>query len=386
MATTPTNPTSGTQGTTPAGSGTQSLGKKDYSASTRVTPSYSSSSAAKQWPEQLKTTYPDYMEFLAYQYVSYADYYTAAGVSLSSGSSTSGTSSATPQPQSGTSSSTQVKPTTGSTSSTPTSTPSTTTTNVQAEYAGRPTASERFIRGEPKDRIYLPVPNNIQFSDGPSWSTENVGIMGTQLGAIVKSLEGGNESQVGANLQKMAEGLKSEIALKAISETGFFGSAEAITQGIGGKIQNPYTEQIFKGIEPRSFSFNWKLVPRNTTEQTKIDDLIRTFRTWSLPDYSSELTPDANNSGNNLSDRWLTVPCVWNIRFFSGGNEMKYIPLLKVCVIKNISVNFTPDNVWATHLVDASQPAPVAYDLSIEFQEVEIITSAEVKSSGGYGY
>jgi hypothetical protein len=203
--------------------------------------------------------------------------------------------------------------------------------------------------------------------------------MGTQLGAVVKSLESGSD-QVATNLQKMAQGLQSEIALKAISGTGLFGSAEAITQGIGGKIQNPYTEQIFKGIEPRSFSFNWRLVPRNKEEQTQIDELIRAFRYNSLPDYSAELTPNGQASpGDNLSDRWLTVPSVWNIRFFSGGNEMKYIPLLKVCVIKNISVNFTPDNVWSTHLVDGKQPAPVAYDLSIEFQEVEIITRTEVE-------
>jgi len=367
MTATPTNQSGNQSG---GNSGLTPLASKVYQPPERVLPQTNGVSL-KQWPRQLTTIYPDHMEFLAYKYVSYADYYTTAGISIS-GSSTNAT------PTTGTAPTTQSGPSTGNTANTSTSSNSATTA-VTADYAGRPTANQRFIRGTPLDRIRLPVPNTIQFSDGPNWSTEPIGIMGTQLGAVVKSLESGSD-QVATNLQKMAQGLQSEIALKAISGTGLFGSAEAITQGIGGKIQNPYTEQIFKGIEPRSFSFNWRLVPRNKEEQTQIDELIRAFRYNSLPDYSAELTPNGQASpGDNLSDRWLTVPSVWNIRFFSGGNEMKYIPLLKVCVIKNITVNFTPDNVWSTHLVDASQPAPVAYDLSIEFQEVEIITRTEVE-------
>lgn len=57
---------------------------------------------------------------------------------------------------------------------------------------------------------------------------------------------------------------------------------------------------------------------------------------------------------------------------------MKFIPKLKYCVITDISVNYTPDGYWSTHYYKKGvefEPAPVAYDLSINFQETEIITS-----------
>ena len=315
------------------------------------------------------------MQFQAFKYVSYADYYTASGASLTSGSSTTATST------SGTSSSTQTTPTPSATSG-QSGQATTAQTSGSTKAVGRPTANQRFIQGEIQEQIKLPIPNSIQFSDGPKWSTEDIGIMGTQLGAAVKGLNSGQD--VASNLQTMAKGLQSSLALEAIEKMQIFGSKNAISQNIGGKILNPYTEQIFNGIDPRSFTFNWKLVPRNIDEQKSIDSLIRSFRAYSLPEYSSELNTGSTDTVDTsaLSDRWLTVPNVWLIKFYSGGTEMKYIPYLKVCVCQNISVNFTPDNVWSTHLT-ADGPAPSAYDFSVQFQEVEIITQSEVLK-GGY--
>jgi hypothetical protein len=372
MATNPSTQQSGGTQTPTGSSGVTPIASQKFATATESNNFTYRTGGLKQWPKGLTTQYPDYMEFNAFKYVSYADYYTQTGVSLTSGSS------ATATPQSGTTSSTTNTPTPSSTSG---QSGQATSATTKIDFAGRPTANQRFIKGESLDTLRLPIPNSIQFSDGPKWSTEDIGIVGTQLGAAVKGLQGGQD--VASNLQKMATGLQSQIALDAIAGMNFFGSKNAITQNIGGKIQNPYTEQIFNGVDPRSFTFNWKLVPRNIEEQTAINDMIKAFRYNSLPDYSSELNSGSSDvNAANLSDRWLTVPSVWSIKFFSYGKDMKYIPYLKVCVIQNISVNYTPDNVWASHMTPDG-PAPVAYDFSVQFQEVEIITSSEVKN-GGY--
>ena len=74
------------------------------------------------------------------------------------------------------------------------------------------------------------------------------------------------------------------------------------------------------------------------------------------------------------TERWLTVPKLFNIKWKVGSSEIKSLPKLKKCVCRSITVEYTPDNVWATHM-DDNGPAPVAYNLTASFGETEIITS-----------
>jgi len=183
------------------------------------------------------------------------------------------------------------------------------------------------------------------------------------------------------------------MVLNKIKEAGG-PSSESITQGIGGRVLNPYKEQIFKGVGMRSFTFRWKLVPRNSKEQVRIHNIIKALRYYSLPDYTSSsglaAGADDDQGGldmqNNLNDRWLTVPNIYNLKWLYGKDApIQSLPKIKPAVLKNITVNYTPEGVWATHQVGEqalSGPAPVAYELNLEFQETEIITAKEVTKEG----
>lgn len=251
--------------------------------------------------------------------------------------------------------------------------------------------------------IYLPIPNianSIQFADSISWTTEDFSVVGSKFGEAIAGYvtNNGNIESVTKVLQNAAEGAIPEVLLDRLAAIQKLGSREAISQGIGNKILNPYTEQIFKGIGLRSFSFNWKLVPRNEDEQMSIHNIIKYLRYYSTPKATGEGIDDLvppSNPGNEqpvnnpptsqdeqLSDRWLSIPKSWKIDFIHIQNgqtvDMKFIPKLKYCVIKDISVNYTPDGYWSTHYYKNEQPAPVAYDLSINFQETEIITNSNI--------
>jgi len=165
----------------------------------------------------------------------------------------------------------------------------------------------------------------------------------------------------------------------------------AVTQNINGKIANPYTEQVFNGIKLREFSFNWKLVPRNRSEQRSIERIIKYLRRAALPDTSESFGQSGflsdlggQDFGGAATDRWLTVPNLFNLRWKQGGDgsEISSLPKIKKCICTNIDVNYTPDNVWATHLDGSNKPAPVAIQLSVGFGETEIIKSSDV----GAGY
>ncbi len=248
--------------------------------------------------------------------------------------------------------------------------------------------------------ILLPIPNDINYSDQLDWSTSQMNILGKMLPALAGAAANG-QGNVGELISKLARGGTPEFILNAIKNVPGAPPAEALTQGIGGKILNPYIEQVFKGIGMREFNFSWKLVPRNSREQGRIHNIIKALRYYSLPNYSTagvvNMSTDPAFQGFeesvNLKDRWLTVPNIFKLTWRQAGTErleIQSLPRIKPCVLKNIQVNYTPDNVWATHIntssVGLSGPAPVAYNITITFAETEIITGHEVIPGidGGY--
>ncbi len=244
--------------------------------------------------------------------------------------------------------------------------------------------------------LMLPIPNDIKYDDQLTWSTEPAGILGKLAPALAGNIAAGG-GEAGAILSKMASGGAVELLMKQLSNVPGAPNAELLTQGIGGKILNPYTEQVFKGIGMREFNFSWKLVPRNKDEQSRIHNIIKSLRYYSLPNYSgsgvmAENQPQTDNTPTlQLSDRWLTVPNIFQLNWIQAGTSTRIqsLPKIKPCVLKSVSVNYTPDNVWATHINTSSTglsgPAPIAYDLNLNFAETEIITSKDVlNQAGGY--
>ena len=218
--------------------------------------------------------------------------------------------------------------------------------------------------------IFLPVPEDVSYADAPQWNDQPIGTMG-KFGAsvaagVVNSFGGDTGGDVGGltdSIQQLAQAGSIDMLLKAISATG--ADPNAVTQNVNGKIANPYVEQVFNGIGMRQFDFSWKLVPRSEGEQENIHNLIKKLREHALPEISGK--------------RWLEVPEIFNIRWMNSGRQLESLPKIKPCVLKSVQVQYTPDNVWATHYKGGkADPYPVAYNLSLSFGETAIITSKDV--------
>ena len=239
------------------------------------------------------------------------------------------------------------------------------------------------------DTVLLPVPDDIQYKDGPKWEGKDIGILGRFAPEVAQQIGGGDSAAITDSIQTFARVGKVGLIKSMIKKLG--ADPNAVTQNINGKIANPYTEQVFSGIQLRGFNFNWKLVPRNRAEQRAIERIIRYLRRAALPDTSESFGSSGflsdlggQDFGGSATDRWLTVPNLFNLRWKQGGDgsEISSLPKIKKCICTNIDVNYTPDNVWATHLDGSNRPAPVAIQLSIGFGETEIIKSSDV----GAGY
>ena len=225
--------------------------------------------------------------------------------------------------------------------------------------------------------ILLPIPEDISYKDNPQWSDQAVGVMGRFGPQVAKGLmDGADSGQITDSIQQMAKAGSVGKLLEMVKKLQ--ADPNAITQNINGKIANPYVEQVFGGVGMRQFDFSWKLVPRNKSEQASIHNIIKTLRTAVLPNKSDTFGESRNEnvdaSAATSTERWLTVPNVFQLSWRHKGSLIESMPKFKLCVCKDIQVQYTPDNVWASHMYTKNQPYPVAYNLTMSFGETEIIT------------
>ena len=242
----------------------------------------------------------------------------------------------------------------------------------------------------PKGKILLPIPDNVSYTDGPQWSDQSVNALGKFGAQVVADMVSGQHEEAAGSLAQAASVGQTMIVKGILSKLGV--DPNAVAQNIGGKIANPYLQQIFQGVGMRHFDFNWKLVPRNEKEQKSITKIIKTLRSNILPGFSDDFSEDTafgnaiqpdvkyGEDGENSRtqvDKWLTVPNIFNLKWKCRGTEIKSLPKLKQCVCKNISVQYTPDGVWASHMMGGS-PQPIAYNLTMSFGEMSIVTNSDV--------
>ena len=234
--------------------------------------------------------------------------------------------------------------------------------------------------------VMLPIPENLRVDDRPKRTDSEVGVLGRFAPELAKAITGKEGTgEITKQVANLAEVGKVGLIKDLIKNFG--ADPNAATQNLGQKIVNPYIEQVFGGMDLRSFDFSWKLVPRSRDEQKTIHQLIKFIRQAAMPATSDKFGSHSNiinesRAGYGDTDRWFTVPNLFNIKWKVGKNEITSLPKLKKCVCRNISVEYTPDNVWATHMGDDG-PAPVAYNLTASFGETEVITSTDIRD-GGY--
>ena len=238
--------------------------------------------------------------------------------------------------------------------------------------------------------IYLNMPNEINFTDEANWEGTDLGMVGglakgegseAGLGgafANFANMAGGGLTSLGALAAGMgAAGAAGAGVLGMLGGTGLQKSLESGT----GQIANPYKEMTFSGIGFRNFSFNFNFRPRNSDEVEVVQNIIQTFRYYSKPVYTH------GKSG------FFTYPEEFHIEFLTKQfvktkegaleapkpNEERfetnpYIPNIKMCVCKNVTTNFAPQNAWRS----LENGAPVEISLALTFEETELVTGEDV--------
>lgn len=214
-----------------------------------------------------------------------------------------------------------------------------------------------------KSVIALHVPNQLSIRYGAGWSDEETfGFQAFMEGSkpLIRAVENGG-MKVLADSNKMSEIAKqtiatasSAIAAKALQSGGGGAAMSALT----GLAPNPMKEQVFKGVDFRTFTMEYQFAPRNIEESNNVNNIIRAFKYHMHPEYK-----DANNF-------LFLYPSEFDIEYHHGGEENLNIHRHTSCVLTELNVNYTPNGNFTTFI----QGRPSQINVSMTFKELTVLT------------
>lgn len=258
--------------------------------------------------------------------------------------------------------------------------------------------------------ITLPMPTQIMSMDKPLWEMKEY------------------EMQPGI-FHKLRMGVNIPNALQQIIDSKFHGQSFlglwsnkshswikendikdylSHRQGI---LESPLREMMFKGVDFRTISLNWQLVPLSENDSKAISEAIKVLQFYSLPNVAAELSDPMGIMG---------YPLLWRVVFgggvrgngymanqerdendnykkgyyysmdgkTAGGRINKYggqqvgklvksehLPVFKDVAITNITMDYTGAGKAVFH----KNNAPVQVNLSIQFSETTIHVANDVE-------
>lgn len=220
---------------------------------------------------------------------------------------------------------------------------------------------EKGKRNE-KGRIILPIPGNIQDSNGVEWAKGDINPLQAEVASAALGLISGGDDLDGVKTRFVEKIRGNSVLGDARTVTADFFAARATrTKGLlsraTGSIINPNSELLFKGPKLRTFNFSYELSARNDTDAKNIVSIIRAFK-------------QASSVQKSKTRIFLGAPCTFTIKYMYGpkNEEHKFIGKIKECALTNIAVNYAPAQ-YSTY----DDGHMTKYNLTLQFQELEPI-------------
>lgn len=223
---------------------------------------------------------------------------------------------------------------------------------VTANLAASTTRQQRRL----KTAIALHTPNQLQIRYGAQWSDEDTaGFAMTQgvAGEIIKALSSGGKN---SDVTGAAQGAVANLALTK-------GPDAAAVSNATGLAANPKKEQVFKGVDFRTFSFEYQFYPRDADEASNVLAIMKELKYHMHPEFK-----DAKNFV-------YLYPSEFDIYYYNGHVENLNLHRHTSCVLTDLSINYTPNGSFAAF----SDGMPTQINVSMTFKELALLTKDKIK-------
>lgn len=206
------------------------------------------------------------------------------------------------------------------------------------------------------DTICLYMPEKFANPNTVSWDTDPKQLLG---GAIAAHRSGALGDAV-SSWDAAANAAK--VVMSAAPQWGATAADTAATGGaFGAQILNPFLTMVFRGVDFRTFEFQFKFSPKDEGQSNLIHDIIKLFRKSALPDF--------RNSGSILG-----YPAEFQIAYKFMDNDNEFIHKFKRSVITNIDVDYTGAGMFSMH----RNGMPAFISLNLRFSEIEIVVAQDI--------
>lgn len=224
--------------------------------------------------------------------------------------------------------------------------------------------------------VIMYMPEDIQTQFSARWG--DFGFGAVTSGAL--NTIGTNLNAIPAGISSIPGVIKSSV-YSALTEAinkipGTSVSLNQVLGGVSGTVLNPNVEVMYEAPDLRGFDLSFKMTPRSGNEAVSIKQICNRFKKAMLPVFGGQTF--FGNDAPNL----LTIPSLCQVSFMQGNKIHPYLPQYKLCAISDVSINYTPDGVYATY----GDGSPVSTQIKITFKEIKLIFSQEIIEDDGANY
>lgn len=196
--------------------------------------------------------------------------------------------------------------------------------NAWSQFGNSAISASTERRGNESVALYMPTPVTIQ--DGVSIEQASLGILGE---GASRSMDAGSGigaavgAALGDGMGSLIETLKGNLTGDAASlgasrlAAGLPGPGADAVRGSLRVTPNPNTRMMFRSVNIREFSFDFKMVPTSEREQHEIKNIVTFFR--------SNLYPDViklEGTGGNSIDAGYKFPNLFEIKLMYDGKDL----------------------------------------------------------------
>ena len=142
-----------------------------------------------------------------------------------------------------------------------------------------------------------------------------------------------------------------------------------------GFAENPFTEQVFKNVKLREFTYTFVFMPRNEKEAKTVDDIIQLFKFYMLPAY-------ANFEAGIIADKistagaFFSYPYEFQITYSVQDTTFSLLPSILTNMV--VSYNEGMDSPKFFVPSTSGKQYPTKTNLTLSFTEVMIMSRDKV--------
>ena len=220
--------------------------------------------------------------------------------------------------------------------------------------------------------IFLPIPQQISDNIGAAYAASELNpaqSIGLNLTKEVLDRASGDKKTNNQYLSELITGnldnidpatqdaIQNVFAASAVNAFGANVSPQALISRATGQIFQQNLELLFSGVKLRTFPFIFDFAPRDYIEAGVVKDIIRVLKRSASP------------SRKGSSALFVSSPKLFQLQYLTGNQEHPFLNSFKVCVLEDISVNYTASGTYATY----SDGTPVHMRMQLTFKEINPI-------------